>query len=160
MSDYLPHTRAGGMKDAQGVLDYMLAGVMDKFDSVACCGLSGDPAVVWAYRHDKRVIRVRPPYAMKGSHGDWVEGWSPKVGYVLIDDFASSGKTIQHVLDMLDADGYEYPEYVLLYNTSREYNTAWLPSGRGVKVNSITTFHKRGKLIKFKYVYSPKEAAL
>lgn len=119
---YLAHTYTPGLKKALARIEECTADILDQFDYVLVTGLSGIiPGAIFCDRHDKSLVVLRK--TGEPCHGSSIEGpydWDEfkplgdeSGGYIIIDDFMSSGNTIERLLDA-HMHG-RLPKYVVLY---------------------------------------------
>lgn len=114
MSDYLPHSRgAGNLKDVLSNINDKLANVNRGFTTIVATGQSGIvPAAIYCHSHDKNLVTLRKEGEQ--NHGT---AWSGKLSrpYIILDDFISSGDTIERLLDGLRGRATSPPRAIILY---------------------------------------------
>lgn len=100
-ADYLTYVANPKLQSITvNLLTYMLKKHQDKFDSIACCGMSMlaiSPII--ANKLDKQLILIRKPHELNTTNhsGRKLEYHQRSNSYIVIDDLIDSGKTIGHV---------------------------------------------------------------
>jgi hypothetical protein len=119
---YLRHHDPAHLAKAVEQVEAALVGQRDRFDVVVATGLSGViPAAIWCHHYDCRLVVVRK--RNDDSHGVIIEGdFHHDDRWILLDDFVSSGRTIDRVISELrgwfawrDEHPHPYPEFIVLH---------------------------------------------
>lgn len=121
---YLRHGTPGELSLVVDQLYVALSKVADQFDSILVTGLSGTvPGSILAYRLNKNLVVVRKD--SESSHGQSVEG-TLAGRHIIIDDFVSSGATINRLLRH-ERIRNRVPVYVVLYRPDCNLTITDLP---------------------------------
>lgn len=113
-SGYLPHLNIEKLDSVVNTVEEALRDVLNEFDGVLCTGLSGIvPASIFCWRHTKQLVVLRKKN--EHNHGAWMEGILPEK-YVIIDDFAASGRTIQRLIEAAALLKRDLPQYLVMYS--------------------------------------------
>jgi len=142
------------------LLTYMLKKHQDKFDSIACCGMSMlaiSPII--AHKLDKQLILIRKPDELNTTNhsGRKLEYHTLSNSYIIIDDLIDSGKTIGHVDNVMRnhipnsilygistyygfMDGLYYAEDYNIYKSSVLYtNVQQQRTYTDIRLNTVST---------------------
>lgn len=118
MSSYLPHAKRGSLTRVINNIKRALDSRQREYASIVVTGLSGIiPGAIVAHHYKKHLVVLRK--GGESSHGNLWEGhagWSKKP-FILLDDFISSGTTIERLLEKTKNVTNRDPEFVLLYGT-------------------------------------------
>lgn len=106
------------------------------YDTIAFCGMSGAAmAFILAYELEVQLLCVRK--ASDNSHfhdmnrGRVLEGNVDTKKYLLVDDFISSGDTVNYIMDSIRNDGSSAECVAMLMYASTSSNTTYQRGGEG-----------------------------